>query len=122
MTLPTARKSQSCPLAEARANAVTTDWAAHRPAVPAFLGTRVIKDQSLRELVGYFDWTPFFHSWELRGVWKPEEKRFQSSNPEVVAEAHKLHADALALLERLIAGKRLTARGVYGFFPGQCRR
>jgi 5-methyltetrahydrofolate--homocysteine methyltransferase len=105
------------PIAEARANAVQTDWALDRPAVPAFLGTRVIKDQSLRELVGYFDWTPFFHSWELRGVWKPDEHRFQSQNPEVVAEAHKLHADALDLLERLIAEKRLTARGVYGFFP-----
>jgi len=104
-------------LAEARARAVSTDWTTCRPAVPSFLGTRIIKEQSLRELVTYFDWTPFFHSWELRGVWKPEEQRFQSSNPEVVAEAHKLHTDALALLERLITEKRLTARGVYGFFP-----
>ena len=111
------RNKPVVPLAEARANAVATDWAAVRPAVPSFLGTRTIKDQSLRELVTYFDWTPFFHSWELRGVWKPEEQRFQSSQPEVVAEAHKLHTDALALLERLIAEKRLTARGVYGFFP-----
>jgi len=106
-------------LAEARAHAVATDWAAYRPVVPSFLGTRVIKEQSLRELVTYFDWTPFFHSWELRGVWKYDEQRFQSSNPEVVAEAHKLHADAVVLLERLIAEKRLVARGVYGFFPAQ---
>ena len=104
-------------LADARANAVKTDWATYRAAVPEFTGTRVIADQSLRELATYFDWTPFFHSWELRGVWKYDEQRFQSSNPEVVAEAHRLHADALQLLERIIAGKRFTARGIYGFFP-----
>ncbi len=104
-------------LDEARANARTTDWAVVRPAVPEFLGTRIMADQSLRELVRYFDWTPFFHSWELRGVWKYDEQRFQSSKPEVVAEAHKLHADALALLEQIITEKRFTARGVFGFFP-----
>ena len=110
-------KKPVLPLAEARANAVKTDWSALTPAVPEFLGTRVIADQSLRELVTYFDWTPFFHSWELRGVWKPEEGRFQSSKPEVVEQAHKLHEEALELLERIIAEKRFTARGIYGFFP-----
>ena len=104
-------------LAAARANHVQTDWSAYRPAVPAFLGTRTIKDQSLRELAAYFDWTPFFHSWELRGVWKYDEQRFQSSNPEAVTEAHRLHADAVILLDRIITEKRLQARGVYGFFP-----
>ncbi len=101
----------------ARANAVKTDWSALTPAVPEFLGTRVIKDQSLRELAGYIDWTPFFHTWELRGVWLYNERRFKSSNPAVVEQAMKLHADALEWLERIIAEKRCIARGIYGFFP-----
>ena len=103
-------------LADARANSVKTDWAAVDIAKPAFLGTRVIADQSLRELAGYIDWTPFFHSWELRGVWLYGENRFKSSNPEVVEQAMKLHADAIEWLERIIAEKRFIARGVYGFW------
>ncbi len=108
-------------LEAARANAVKTDWATADIAVPEFLGTRVIKDQSLRELATYIDWTPFFHSWELRGVWVYGENRFKSSNPEVVEQAMKLHADALEWLERIIAEKRITARGVFGFFPANSR-
>ena len=104
-------------IAAARANAVQTDWPAAAPAVPEFLGTRTIKDQSLRELAGYIDWTPFFHTWELRGVWLYDERRFKSSNPAAVEQAMKLHADALEWLERIIAEKRFTARGIYGFFP-----
>ena len=104
-------------LEAARANGVVTDWSAVVPAVPEFLGTRVIREQSLRELAGYIDWTPFFHTWELRGVWVYGENRFKSSNPAVVEQAVKLHADATEWMERIIAEKRFTARGVYGFFP-----
>lgn len=104
-------------LEAARANGVVTDWGAMVPAVPEFLGTRVIREQSLRELAGYIDWTPFFHTWELRGVWVYGENRFKSSNPAVVEQAVKLHADATEWMERIIAEKRFTARGVYGFFP-----
>jgi cobalamin-dependent methionine synthase I/methionine synthase I (cobalamin-dependent) len=104
-------------LEAARANGVVTDWGAMVPAVPEFLGTRVIREQSLRELAGYIDWTPFFHTWELRGVWVYGEDRFKSSNPAVVEQAVKLHADATEWMERIIAEKRFTARGVYGFFP-----
>jgi 5-methyltetrahydrofolate--homocysteine methyltransferase len=105
------------PLAQARARARKTDWRETDIPIPEFLGTRAIRDQSLRELVNYIDWTPFFHAWDLRGVWLPDEGRFKSSNPEVVAQAEKLHADALALIDRIIAEKRFTARGVFGFFP-----
>jgi 5-methyltetrahydrofolate--homocysteine methyltransferase len=108
-------------LEAARANAVQTNWFRDTPAVPEFLGTRVIKDQSLRELANYIDWTPFFHSWELRGVWVYGENRFKSSNPEVVEQAMKLHSEAMEWLERIIAEKRFTARGTYGFFPANSR-
>ena len=30
-------------------------------------GTHVIADQPLAELVPYIDWSPFFHTWELKG-------------------------------------------------------
>ncbi|HEY1123101.1 MAG TPA: methionine synthase [Haloferula sp.] len=109
-------KKETISLIEARKSARPTDWSSYTPAVPEFLGTRTI-EQSLRELVDYIDWTPFFHAWELRGVWDREAKVLKTKNEEGAKEAAKLHAEALVLLDRIIAEKRYTARGIYGFFP-----
>ena len=67
---------------------------------------------SLAELVPFIDWSPFFHTWELRG-------RFPSifDHPERGEEARKLYKDAQELLGRIVNGKLLRARAVYGFFP-----
>jgi cobalamin-dependent methionine synthase I len=112
-----ASKKPTISLEKARANKFTCDWENYQPAVPEFLGTRVIENQSLRELANYIDWTPFFHAWEIRGVWQPETQTLKTQNAEGAKEAQKIHADALALIERIIAEKRFTARGIYGFFP-----
>ncbi len=110
-------KKPTISLEKARANKFTCDWDHYTPAVPEFLGTRVIENQSLRELANYIDWTPFFHAWEIRGVWQPETQTLKTQNPEGAIEAKKIHADALELIEKIIAEKRFTARGIYGFFP-----
>ena len=44
-----------------------TEWDDHDIAVPEFTGRRVLKDFPLSELVPFIDWSPFFHTWELRG-------------------------------------------------------
>jgi methylmalonyl-CoA mutase cobalamin-binding domain/chain len=72
---------------------------------------------SLRELTDYIDWTPFFHAWELRGVWDRENKVLKTKNTEGAAEAAKLYQDALAWIDRIIAENRFQARGIYGFHP-----
>ena len=110
-------KKEVIGIVEARAKARLTDWSAYTPPVPEFTGTRVIASQSLRELAEYIDWTPFFHAWELRGVWDREAGVLKTKNEEGAKEAAKLHVEALELLERVIAEKRFTARGIYGFFP-----
>lgn len=92
-------------------------WDNYQPAQPEFTGTRVIDNQSLRELAEYIDWTPFFHAWELRGVWDRENKVLKTKNAAAAEVAHNLYADAQELLEEIISTKRFTARGVYGFFP-----
>ena len=112
-----ASKKPTISLEKARANKFTCDWESYQPAVPEFLGTRVIENQSLRELANYIDWTPFFHAWEIRGVWQPETQTLKTQNAEGAKEAQKLHQEALELIERIIAEKRFTARGIYGFFP-----
>ncbi len=79
---------------------------------PSFTGTRVFEDYPLEELVPYIDWTPFFHTWELRGSYP---KIF---NDKVVGtEAQKLYDDAQVLLKRIVDEKLLTAKGVIGFWP-----
>ena len=60
----------------------------------------------------YIDWSPFFHTWELRGRYPGI---FEDAT--VGPKAKELFEDAQALLEEIIRGELLTARGVYGFFP-----
>ena len=67
---------------------------------------------SLADLVPFIDWSPFFHTWELRGVY-PKILQHEKHGE----EARKLFADAQELLEKIVAGKLIQPRGVYGFFP-----
>ncbi|MDE2619875.1 MAG: B12-binding domain-containing protein, partial [Sphingomonadales bacterium] len=102
------------PLAEARANAFVPDLAEKAPA-PAEPGLHVYADWDLADLVECFDWTPFFRAWELAGTYPA------ILDDEVVGEsARSLHADARAMLDRIVSEKWLTAKGVAAFWP--CRR
>ena len=112
-----APKKETISIKEARAKAPQIDWSNYRPPVPEFTGTRIIKNQSLRELANYIDWTPFFHTWELRGVWNEETQTLKTKNVEGAKIALELYHDAQDLLEKIIAEKRFTATGIYGFFP-----
>ena len=131
-----ARKMLS--LAEARNRHQPVDWATVEIPKPEFTGTRVfttddaairaqrttVRGQgsqplnsqlaalSLAEIADYIDWAPFFSSWELHG-------RFPDilTDEVVGAEATKLYADAQAMLKKIIAEKRYTARAVIGFWP-----
>ncbi|HEX7037236.1 MAG TPA: methionine synthase [Pseudomonadales bacterium] len=107
-----ASKRDLLPLEQARANAFTWDWDAYRPPRPNALGVEVIRALPLEQLVPYIDWTPFFMTWELAGKYP---KIFDDA---VVGEsARALYADARAMLDELIAGRKLTANGVLGLWP-----
>jgi len=119
------------PLAEARHRRQPVDWATIDVPKPEFLGLRVFTTDraatltgrsaansvvtqhlTLSEIADYIDWAPFFSSWELHGRFPDILK------DEVVgAEATKLYADAQAMLKKIIAEKRYTARAVIGFWP-----
>ena len=100
-------------LEEARANKFQIDLAQVAPA-PTFTGTKVLEDFPLEDLVPYIDWTPFFHTWELRGSYP---RIFEDKN--VGDEAKKLFNDAQALLKRIVDEKLLKAKAVFGFWPAQ---
>ncbi|QQL45684.1 methionine synthase [Sulfuriroseicoccus oceanibius] len=115
------KRKPTISLKSARSNKPAFDWNDYRPAQPEFTGTRVMENQSLRELAEYIDWTPFFHAWELRGVWDREGGFLKTRNEEGAQQAQQLFADAQEMLEDIIANKRFTARGVYGFFPANSK-
>jgi len=109
-------KKETLTLEQARNAAPKYDRDNYTPPVPEFIGTRTL-EMPLRDLVDYIDWTPFFHAWELRGVWDREHKVLKTKNAEGAAEAAKLHQDALDWIDRIIAENKFSARGIYGFFP-----
>jgi 5-methyltetrahydrofolate--homocysteine methyltransferase len=100
------------PYSEARQNRFATDWGTVRIDVPKFTGTRTLDDFPLAQLVEFIDWSPFFLTWELKGKYP---KIFD--DPTFGESARKLFDDAQALLDKIVAGKLLRARGVYGFWP-----
>ena len=110
-------KKETLTIEQARAAGPKLDWENYTPPVPSFTGTRTIKNPSLRELARFIDWTPFFHAWELRGVWDRTTDTLKTKNVEGAAEAAKLYQDALGWVDRIIAEERFHAEGIYGFFP-----
>jgi 5-methyltetrahydrofolate--homocysteine methyltransferase len=98
-------------LEEARANYYDA-YLSDKPAPPLQPGLHRFDDWSLADLRECIDWTPFFRAWELHGTYP------SILEDEVVGEtAVALKADADAMLDKLIAEKWLTARGVCAFWP-----
>ncbi len=93
----------------ARANRLQLEFS--QAPTPAFTGARQV-DVDLAELVPYIDWTFFFAAWELKG-------RFPAilDDPTHGAAAREVYGHAQQLLTRIVDGKLIRARGVYGFWP-----
>ncbi|MEX1826466.1 methionine synthase [Luteibacter sp. CQ10] len=103
---------QLVPLAKARAQRFRGDWENYVPPAPKTSGITVFDDYDLAELRDYIDWSPFFNAWELAG-------KFPAilTDEVVGTQASELYRDAQAMLDRIVAEKWLTARGVIGFWP-----
>jgi len=97
---------------EARRRKPVFDWEKTPIDKPSFLGLRTIANQPLDELVPYVDWSPFFHTWELRGRYP---KIFD--DPEVGEQARQLFEDAQKLLQDIVNSRLLVAKAAYGFWP-----
>ncbi|MBE0505789.1 MAG: methionine synthase [Marinospirillum sp.] len=105
-------KAAECDYAEARRRKLKLDFVAQPPVPPRITGIQSFNDYSLEELVERIDWTPFFISWNLVGKYPAifEDKV-------VGEEAKKLFVDAQEMLNELIEGKKIKARGVIGLWP-----
>ena len=116
-------------LEEARQRRTPIDWKASDIAKPAFTGLRVLASDpptrntqpatacqspiSLSDLVPFIDWSPFFHTWELRGRYPAILEK---------PEARKLFDDAQELLNDIVSRNLLAARGGLWLLPRQRRR
>lgn len=103
---------QFLPIADARKNKWTMDWATYTPPVPDKIGIQEKIPFPLEELIPYIDWTPFFSSWELAGKY-PDIL----TDAVVGEEATKLFVEANAMLKKIVDEKWLEARAVWGIFP-----
>ena len=99
------------PIAQVRARGPRFAWKEADLPVPSFVGRKVV-EVPLAELVRYIDWTFYFTAWDLKG-------RFPQilEHPRHGEAARDLYEKGRALLDKIVAGRLLTARAVYGFWP-----
>ena len=99
-------------LAHARGQAFAGDWEKYIPPTPNKPGITVFDDYPLIELIEHVDWSPFFNTWELAGIYP------QILDDEIVGkQARELFDDAQKMLAKIVAEKWLTAKGVIGLWP-----
>jgi len=112
------RKAHSAPklsvvsLETARERRTPIEWRAEDLPVPAFIGLRALDNFPLATLREFIDWSPFFHTWGLKGIYPRILEHAEHG-----AQARQVFSEGNALLDVIIEKKLITARGVYGFFP-----
>jgi 5-methyltetrahydrofolate--homocysteine methyltransferase len=112
------RKAHSAPrqtvvsLETARSRRTPIEWRPEDLPTPAFTGVRVLDNFPLETLRDFIDWSPFFHTWGLKGIYPRILE-----HPEQGEQARQIFKDANVLLDKIIEKNLITARGVYGFFP-----
>ncbi|HET8823940.1 MAG TPA: vitamin B12 dependent-methionine synthase activation domain-containing protein, partial [Terriglobales bacterium] len=96
----------------ARSRRTPIQWRAEDVPVPSFTGVRVLDNFPLATLREFIDWSPFFHTWGLKGVY-PRILEHEEQG----AQARQLFQEGNALLDLIVEKKLITARAVYGLFP-----
>jgi len=107
-----APKLSVVPLEAARERRTPIEWRAEDLPVPAFIGLRALDNFPLATLREFIDWSPFFHTWGLKGIYPRILEHAEHG-----AQARQVFSEGNALLDVIIEKKLITARGVYGFFP-----
>jgi len=107
-----APKLSVVPLEAARERRTPIEWRAEDLPVPDFIGLRALDNFPLATLREFIDWSPFFHTWGLKGIYPRILEHAEHG-----AQARQVFSEGNALLDVIIEKKLITARGVYGFFP-----
>ncbi|WP_082050889.1 methionine synthase [Neotamlana sedimentorum] len=96
---------------EARARKYNIDWETSEIVKPKAMGVQMFKQLSLKELLPFIDWSPFFRSWDLHGKYPNILK------DDVVGEqATVLFNEAQEMVQDIIAKQLLKPKAVFGLF------
>ncbi|WP_422090809.1 methionine synthase [Tenacibaculum ovolyticum] len=96
---------------EARTRKFKINWETTLIAKPKELGIQTLEQVSLKELLPFIDWSPFFRSWDLHGKYP------DILTDEVVGEqATQLYEDAKVILDKIITKQLLKPKAVFGLF------
>ncbi|GAA4964930.1 methionine synthase [Algibacter aquimarinus] len=96
---------------EARKRKYKIDWNSSEIVKPNELGVQVLKQLSLKELLPFIDWSPFFRSWDLHGKY-PDIL----TDKVVGDQATHLFKDAQDMVQQIIAKQSLKPKAVFGLF------
>jgi 5-methyltetrahydrofolate--homocysteine methyltransferase len=105
------QSAEFLPLQEARAKRFTCDWSNAKLKAPNAPGLTVDDDISLKKLAEYFDYSPLFWTWGLKGIYP---KILQ--NVKYGEQARSIYSDAQKLLDQIISEQRFRARSAVGLF------
>ena len=105
------------PIELARQRRTPIQWREEDLPTPDFTGIRVLENFPLATLREFIDWSPFFHTWGLKGIYPRILEAKDPAHPDQSEQARQIFHDGNLLLDRIIAENLLCARGVYGFFP-----
>ncbi|MFP6901742.1 MAG: methionine synthase [Opitutales bacterium] len=102
------------PLKDARSRAFSPDWTMGTIEIPdpKRLGVTVFDEVPLEKVVQFFDWSPFFWSWQLKGKYPAIFER-----EEMGVQAKVLFEDAAPILQRIIDDKLFKCRAAIGLWP-----
>ncbi|WP_348737161.1 methionine synthase [Tenacibaculum sp. 190524A02b] len=96
---------------EARNRKFKIDWNTSKIYKPKELGVQKLEQVSLKELVPFFDWSPFFRSWDLHGKFP------DILEDELVGkEASNLYKDAQKMIQQIIEKQALKPKAIFGLF------
>ncbi len=98
-------------IVEARNRKFKIDWETSNIFKPKELGIQTLEQLSLKKLVPFIDWSPFFRSWDLHGRYP------DILTDKVVGEqATSLFADAQEMLEEIVIKQALKPKAIFGLF------
>lgn len=97
---------------EARAHGVKIDWQSYQPPKPNLIGIESLHNYDLRELVARIDWSPFFHTWNIKAKYPAV-----LSSEKYGETATTLFNEAQEMLESIITNQWLSANAVFGILP-----
>ncbi len=98
-------------LEEARHNKLAIDWEGHTPSVPKEFGLQKLQQVSLKDLLPFVDWRPFFTTWDLHGA-------FPGILEDAIVgeQATQLYADAKAMIETILVKRAFIPKAIFGLF------